>query len=216
VRILIVGAGGHGQVVADILLAQRAAGDAVEVVGYVDDDAALHGQERLGIRVLGPITAIARIEHDAIVVAVGDNVRRAHLHDRLGNLPRRFAVARHPTAVVGCGASVGDGTMVCTRAVVGCASAVGRGVILNTACTIDHHAQIGDFVHVAPGVHLGGDVSVGAGSLIGIGAVVLPGVSIGSRAVVGAGAVVTRDVPDCATVVGVPASRIGSPVAGAR
>jgi len=198
VKILIVGAGGHGQVVVDILLAQRAAGDAVDVVGYVDDDAALHGEERLGIRVVGPITAIARIEHDAIVVAVGDNVRRAHLHDRLGNLPQRFAVARHPTAVVGC------------------ASRVGRGVILNTACTIDHHARIGDFVHVAPGVHLGGDVSVGAGSLIGIGAVVLPGVSIGSRAVVGAGAVVTRDVPDCATVVGVPASRIGSPVAGAR
>ena len=64
-KILIVGAGGHGQVVADILLAQRAAGDAVDVVGYVDDDAALHGEERLGIRVVGPITAIARIEPPA-------------------------------------------------------------------------------------------------------------------------------------------------------
>ena len=219
-KILIVGAGGHGQVVVDILLAQRAAGDAVDVVGYVDDDAALHGEERLGIRVVGPITAIARIEHDAIVVAVGDNVRRAHLHDRTltptatRGRARRMAATTSPSGWAR--TSVGDGTMVCARAVVGCASRVGRGVILNTACTIDHHARIGDFVHVAPGVHLGGDVSVGAGSLIGIGAVVLPGVSIGSRAVVGAGAVVTRDVPDCATVVGVPASRIGSPVAGAR
>jgi len=215
-KVLVVGAGGHGQVVADILLAQRAAGAELEVVGYVDDDVRLHGQSRLGLRVLGPMTAIPRIQPDAVVVAVGDNVRRAHLYGRIAHSTVEFAIACHPTAVMGIDASVGDGSMVCARAVVGCASTVGRGVILNTACTIDHHARIGDFVHVAPGVHLGGDVSIATGALIGIGAVVLPGISIGSRAVVGAGAVVTRNVPDGTTVVGVPASRIGSRVAGAR
>jgi sugar O-acyltransferase (sialic acid O-acetyltransferase NeuD family) len=215
-KVLIVGAGGHGQVVADILRAQRTAGDDVEVIGYVDDDAMVHGQSRLGFRVLDAIAAIPDIAPDAVVVAIGDNVRRAHLHDRFAGAAVKLAIVRHPTAVIATGASVGDGSMICVRAVVGCASKIGRGVILNTACTIDHHAAIGDFVHVAPGVHLGGDVSVGAGALIGIGAVVLPGVSIGSRAVVGAGAVVTRDVPEGATVVGVPASRIGSRVAGAR
>jgi len=215
-KVLVVGAGGHGQVVADILRAQRAAGEDVDVVGYVDDDAKLHGQNRIGFRVLDSIAAAVQIAPDAVVVAIGDNAARARLHDRFERTGVRFAIARHPTGVIGSDASIGDGSMICVRAVVCCASRIGRGVILNTACTVDHHTDIGDFVHVAPGVHLGGDVKVGASALIGIGAVVLPGVSIGSRAVVGAGAVVTRDVPDGATVVGVPASRIGSRVAGAR
>ena len=41
--------------------------------------------------------------------------------------------------------------------------------------------------------------------MIGTGAVLLPGVTIGEGAMVGAGAVVTKDVPDYATVVGMPA-----------
>jgi len=216
VRVLIAGAGGHGQVVADILHAQRAAGDDLEVIGYADDDPALQGQERLGKRVLGPVAAIARIEHDALVVAVGDNRQHAQHYQGPGKGGECFGTACHPSALIASGATVGGGSVICARVVVGCESRVGRGAILNTACTIDHHARIDDFVHVAPGVHLGGDVSVGAGTLLGIGAVVLPGVSIGRGAVVGAGAVVTRDVADGATVVGVPAIRIGSRVAGAR
>ena len=43
---------------------------------------------------------------------------------------------------------------------------------------------------------------------IGAGAIILGGVTIGRGAVVGAGAVVTKDVPDGATVVGVPARRL--------
>jgi sugar O-acyltransferase (sialic acid O-acetyltransferase NeuD family) len=214
--VLIVGAGGHGQVVADILRAQRVAGDDLELIGYADDNPALQGRERLGKPVLGPVAAIARIEHDAVVVAVGDNAGRERLYESFAKAGVRLVVACHPSAVIASGATLGDGSMVCARVVVGCESRVGRGVILNTACTIDHHARIEDFVHVAPGVHLGGDVSVGARTLLGIGAVVLPGVSIGRGAVVGAGAVVTRNVADGATVVGVPAVRIGSPVAGAR
>ena len=211
-KVLIVGAGGHGQVVSDIFQAQRAAGEDLEVIGYVDDDPALHGLERLGKPVVGPLAAIPRIEHDALVVAVGDNARRAHLHERLAQAAARFATAQHPSALIAQGTVVGDGSMLCAGIVIGCACRLGRGVILNTACTIDHHAWVGDFVHVAPGVHVGGDVSVGAGALLGIGAVVLPGVSIGPGAVVGAGAVVTRNVADGATVVGVPAAPISRAV----
>lgn len=214
-KVLIVGAGGHGQVVSDIFQAQRAAGEDIEVIGYMDDDSALHGQERLGRPVLGPLASIPRIDHDAVVVAVGDNARRAHLHERLTQRAARFATAQHPSALIARGTVVGSGSVLCAGIVIGCMSWVGQGVILNTACTVDHHARVGDFVHVAPGVHLGGDVSVGAGVLIGIGAVVLPGVSIGSGAVVGAGAVVTRNVADGATVVGVPAAPISRTV-GAR
>jgi sugar O-acyltransferase (sialic acid O-acetyltransferase NeuD family) len=214
VKVLIVGAGGHGQVVADILQAQRTAGERVVVVGYVDDDDSLQQKLRLGIVVLGRIGAIPEIDHDALIVALGDNGRRAKLHERTSNPGVRFAIARHPSAIVASGATVGEGSMICARAVVGCESRIGRGVILNTACTVDHHASIGDFVHIAPGVHLGGEVSVGDEALVGLGAVVLPGLRIGSRAVVGAGAVVTRNVPAGATVTGVPANLISMRATG--
>jgi acetyltransferase-like isoleucine patch superfamily enzyme len=70
---------------------------------------------------------------------------------------------------------------------------------------VEHHCDIGDFAHLAPGVLLGGGVKVGAAAMLGLGAVVLPGLSIGSEAVVGAGAVVTRNVPPGAVVAGNPA-----------
>jgi sugar O-acyltransferase (sialic acid O-acetyltransferase NeuD family) len=214
-KILIVGAGGHGQVVADILQAQRVAGDDVDVIGFVDDDPELEGQHRMGRPILGNLADMTRIAHDAVVLAVGNNARRACLEQAMRRAGQRFASVRHPSAIIAAGTSVGDGSMICARVVVGCCSRVGRGVILNTACTVDHHARLDDFVHVAPGVHLGGDVSIGSRSLLGIGAIVLPGVSIGSGAVVGAGAVVTRDVAAGATVVGVPAVPIGVRMAGA-
>jgi sugar O-acyltransferase (sialic acid O-acetyltransferase NeuD family) len=213
VQVLIVGAGGHGEVVADILHVQRAASGALDVVGYVDDHPTLRNAERLAGRVLGAVRDIPNISFDALIVAVGDNTARARLVGLLNGVP--LATAIHPSAVIGGGSSIGEGSMICARAVVGCGSRVGRGVILNTASTIDHHARIGDFAHIAPGVHLGGAVTIGAGALVGIGAVVLPGLSIGAAAVVGAGAVVIRDVPDGVTVVGVPAVRL-SAAAGAR
>jgi UDP-2-acetamido-3-amino-2,3-dideoxy-glucuronate N-acetyltransferase len=48
-------------------------------------------------------------------------------------------------------------------------------------------------------VEVGDDVSIGSG------AVIMGGVTIGAHAAIGAGAVVTRDVPEGATVAGVPA-----------
>ena len=64
---------------------------------------------------------------------------------------------------------------------------------------------IGDFTTVAPGVKIAGDVTIGKRCLIGIGASVSNLLTIGDDVTVGAGAVVVNDVPDGATVKGIPA-----------
>ena len=87
--------------------------------------------------------------------------------------------------------------------------ALGRGVIVNTRASVDHDCRLADFVHIAPGATLSGDVQVGEGSLVGVGAVVVQGVRIGNGCLVAAGAVVVDDVPDGALVAGVPARRRG-------
>jgi sugar O-acyltransferase (sialic acid O-acetyltransferase NeuD family) len=204
-NIAIVGAGGHGQVVADILRARRLAGGDVRVVGYVDDRRMLHGKAFLDIRVLGPVNMLASLDIDGVIVAIGDNAARARLSRALEEAGLKLGTAIHPTAIVGSDVMVGEGSMISAGAIVTTGTLLGRGVILNTGCTVDHHTVLGDFVHIAPGVHMGGEVRIGEGALVGIGAVVLPRVAIAVRATVGAGAVVTRDVPEGVTVVGNPA-----------
>jgi len=207
-QVLIIGAGGHGQVVADILLRMRERDHVVEPVGYLDDNPSLAGQAFLGLPVLGTSSDIGELAHDAVVVAVGDNAIRRHLFDRLLQAGERLLTACHPEAVVAPDVAVGAGTMICAGAVVNPGSVIGSNVILNTSSSVDHHNRIGDHVHIAPGVHLGGEVTVDEGAMVGIGAMVTPRLRIGAGSLVAAGACVTRSVPPGETVVGVPARPI--------
>ena len=178
----------------------------VEVVGFLDDDATLHGKVLLGHPVLGPISNLGKTPHDSIVVAIGKNETRRKIAARLVEQGERLVAAVHPRAVLGTNVSVGAGAMICAGVVVNTASRIGSCAILNTGCTVDHHNVIGDYAHIAPGAHLGGDVTVGAGAFVCIGAAVASQRTVGAWSTVGAGAAVIRDVPDAVTVVGVPAA----------
>lgn len=204
-RILILGAGGHGQVVADILLRMAEGSGELTVAGYLDDNPRFVGQQFLGLSVLGCLADRTSVPHDALVVAVGDNHTRQRIAKELASQGERFAVACHPRAVIAPDVSIGPGSMVCGGVVINPGSVIGVHVILNTACTIDHHNRIGDCAHIAPGVHLGGDVQVGAGALVGIGATVMPQRSVGDWAVIGAGSLVTKDIRSHVTAAGIPA-----------
>jgi sugar O-acyltransferase (sialic acid O-acetyltransferase NeuD family) len=203
--ILIIGAGGHGQVIADVFRARRRSGLASSATAFLDDDPRCLGATLAGSRVLGSTGLLPSVQHDAVIVAIGDNRTRASVSVRLIAAGEVLAVAEHPRSIVAEDVAAGAGSMVCAGAVIGTGSLIGASAIVNTGATVDHHAAIGDYVHIAPGVHLGGEVRVGEGALIGIGAVVLPRVRIGAWSTVGAGAVVTADVPAGVTVVGVPA-----------
>jgi sugar O-acyltransferase (sialic acid O-acetyltransferase NeuD family) len=203
-KVLVFGAGGHAQVVADILRSQGLAGERICFVGYLDDRA---GELRssLGADLMGTLADCGVIDHDAVIIAIGRNAVRHKLFKQAADKGERFAVAKHPAATVASNVRLDPGTTVCAGAVINTMAVVGANTIVNTAASVDHHCDIGSHVHIAPGVRLGGEVKVGEGALIGIGAVVLPGKTIGAWAVVGAGAVVIADVPPGATVVGVPA-----------
>jgi sugar O-acyltransferase (sialic acid O-acetyltransferase NeuD family) len=203
--VLVLGAGGHGQVVADVLLCMHRAGDNIRILGFLDDDPRLVGGHCLELPIFGSIDSVTRIAHDAVIIGVGDNAARQRIYRAMKQLGERFAKAVHPKSVIASNVCIGEGTVICAGVVVNTGTTIGANSILNTACTVDHHNWIGDHVHIAPGAHLGGDVSVGDGVLVGIGAVVLPQRRIGEWAVIGAGAVVTKDVPPGTKVIGTPA-----------
>lgn len=204
-RVLIIGAGGHAQVVADILKCAHDAGAGGRPIGYLDDDPSLAGRTLLDLPVLGTLADILTVPHDALIVAIGDNATRHRVFDHLRQSGEHFAIAKHPGSVVASHVSIGEGTMICAGAIVNPGSVIGQNVILNTGCTVDHHNRIGNHVHIAPGANLGGEVDIGDGTVIGIGATVMPRCQVGEVVIVGAGACVTKSVPAGLTVVGVPA-----------
>ncbi len=204
-RILIIGAGGHGQVVADTLLQMQAAGTNVHPAGFLDDNLTLLEKEFLGLPVLGPVKSLSTIIHDAVIIAIGNNQTRRAMFQKLQKRGERFAIAQHPGAIIAPDIVVGPGCMIMAGVIINTASTIEKNVILNTACTVDHHCRIAAHTHIAPGSHLGGEVSIQDGVLIGIGSTIMPGRKVGSWAVVGAGSLVHDDVPDKATVAGVPA-----------
>lgn len=197
--VYIIGAGGHGQVVLDCA---REAGFAV--LGFLDDDKELIGKYIQGIRVIGPSNYAKEIEYP-VVVAIGDNRKRKLVIERLALKEERFATIIHPKAIIGSDVVIFSGSMILGGVVINTSTVIGKHTILNTSSSIDHHNEIGDFVHIAPGVHTGGYVDVGELSFIGLGASIINDVKIGKEVVIGAGSVVIRDIPDNVTVVGVPA-----------
>jgi len=204
-NVLIIGAGGHAQVVADILNLNLGINKRCRVVGYLDDDVKLHDKEIYGLPVIGSINKLEEIPHDGILVAIGDNGLRAEVFTKMIKQGEILINAVHPNTIIAANVKLGVGIVVCAGVVVNTGSEINNNVILNTGCTVDHHNNIREHVHLAPGCNLGGDVEIGEGTLIGIGAVVLPQTKVGKWSQVGAGAVVTENIKDNVIVIGVPA-----------
>ncbi|MDP3426024.1 MAG: acetyltransferase [Humidesulfovibrio sp.] len=204
-KIIVMGASGHGQVVADVLFQMWTKGREMEIVGFLDDDALLKGTKVMGLNVLGRLDELSAMPHDSIILGIGDNVVRARLYAELTGAGKRFVTAIHPSAVLAPDVVIGQGAVLCAGTVINTGGRVGENAILNTCASLDHHSVLEAHSHVAPGVHLAGNVRVGEGALVGIGSCAVPGVQIGAWSVVGAGTAVIRDVPERTTVGGVPA-----------
>src|SRR5262249_58040314 len=110
-----------------------------------------------------------------------------------------------PTAWVHPSVTIGAGTVIFAGAVIQPDATIGAHVIVNTRASIDHDCVLGDFVHVAPGVGLAGNVTLEEGAFLGIGAAAVPGSRVGAWATVGAGGVVIQPIAAGVTAVGVPA-----------
>jgi sugar O-acyltransferase (sialic acid O-acetyltransferase NeuD family) len=202
--LFVLGASGHGMVVCDMLGIR----EGVRVVGFVDDNPALHGALVLGLPVAAAVDEMVRRGARSVAMGIGNNAARRRLFSRMLELGLQPVTVIHPSAVISPHATIGRGTVVMANATINVGAEIGENAIVNTASSIDHHCVIGAHAHIAPGAILAGNVRVGEETLVGAGAVVIPGVSIGARCVVGAGAVVTSNVPDDATVAGVPARAI--------
>ena len=202
-RLIIIGASGHGKVVADIALKTERWNQIV----FLDDDERLEAS--LGLKVIGKSKdALDYIDNADIFVAIGNNAIREKFLFQLQNAGASIPVLMHNQAIIGQQVEIDEGTVVMAGTVINCCAKIGKGCIINTGANIDHDNIIEDYVHISPGVSLAGAVTVGQGTWIGIGSVVSNNIKITRGCKIGAGAVVIRDITEAGTYVGVPANRI--------
>jgi len=198
-KLIIIGAGGHGRVVAD-----NAMKNGYTDICFVDDHVT---GECMGYPIIGTIADIEKFDDgmNEFILGIGSNELRKKIVEA-HNV--KWASLIHPSAEVASNVTIGKGTVVMARAVINACAAIGNHCIINTTAIIEHDNTIEDYVHISPGVMLGGTVRVGMNSHLGIGAIVSNNVSICDHCVIGAGAVVIKDIEESGTYVGVPVRKI--------
>ena len=200
-QVIVIGASGHGKVVADIVLSCEDT-----LLGFLDDNETLTTEVE-GIPVLGKISNYREYPNAAFVIAIGNSAIREKIARQLDGVCWYTAI--HPTAVIShLNSQIGEGSVVMANAVINPSVHIGKHCIVNTASVVEHDNQIGDFVHISVGAKLGGAVCIGNRTWVGIGATISNNVSVCDHCMIGAGTVVIHDIKESGTYVGVPARKI--------
>ncbi len=198
-RLIIIGASGHGKVVADI----------ARLCGY-DDISFLDDKDNVtecnGYKVIGKTCDYQKYDCD-FLVAIGNSKIRKNIQQQLEKADKSIITLVHPNAVIGENVKIGKGTVAMAGAVINPSTQIGEGCIINTCASVDHDNVIGDFVHISVGAHLAGTVTVGDGTWIGIGTTVSNNISVCENCLIGAGAVVVDNLTESGTYIGVPARK---------
>ena len=197
-KLTIIGASGHGRVVAD-----AAAHCGYDVIEFLDDDESLSQCGKW--RVVGKSSKAAEIDN-ALFIAIGNAQVRKQMLERYAD--KHLVAIVHPDAVIAEGVSIGAGTVVMPGVVISPDVKIGNGCIINTSSSVDHDCLLENYVHISVGAHLSGAVHVGELTWIGAGATVSNNLNICEECIVGAGAVVIKDITESGTYVGVPVKRI--------
>ncbi|MBQ8868886.1 MAG: acetyltransferase [Oscillospiraceae bacterium] len=198
-QLVIIGASGHGKVVADIARKNN-----YENIVFLDDNDDL--SECGSYQVVGNVAQFANYDCD-MFVAIGNAEIRKKIQKQLEDASKSIVTLIHPNAVVGENVKIGKGTVVMAGAVINPYSSIGKGCIINTCASVDHDNMVADYAHISVGAHLAGSVVVGEATWIGAGATVINNINITDNCMIGAGAVVVKNITEKGVYKGVPAVR---------
>lgn len=198
-KLVIIGASGHGKVIADIAL-KVGYGEIV----FIDDDESL--ESCADFPVVGTSERIPKYMDWDFIVAIGNSKIRESFMNQITNY--HIATLVHPDAVIGRNVEIGRGTVIMAGAVINSYAIIGKGCIINTCASVDHDCSIGDFSHISVGAHICGTVNIGCLTWIGAGSTVSNNINICEGCLVGAGAVVVKDIKEKGTYIGIPAQKM--------
>lgn len=202
--LLIIGAGGHGEVVCDI----------AENVGqwksicFLDDNPNV--DKCLDYDVVGTINDLNKFSNmfDDFVIAIGDNTKRMVIYEKVKQLGLNIPSLIHPSAIVSRHSVIGKGSVIMANAVVNANTVIGEACIINTGCVIEHDCSIGCYVHISPKACITGTVYIDDLNWIGANSTIKNNVHIGKSNIIGAGSVVLKDIANNMILAGNPATVI--------
>ncbi len=204
-QLAILGASGHGKVVADAALLSS------------DWDSVVFFDDRYPDIKLNEIWPVIGDSSDlnnkpglfeGVVVAIGNNRVRQKKQKELQLAGCKIAIVKHPSAIVSPFSKLGVGTVVMAGAVINPFSSIGDACIINTNSVVEHDCILDDSVHICPGSFLAGGVKVGTDVSIGIGSSIKQLVTICENVVIGAGTVIVDDISESGTYVGTPSRKL--------
>lgn len=202
-KVVIIGAGGHAKVIADIVIKSQDT-----LLGFLDDNLEKGKKVICDYCVLGKISkCIALQEQDKyieFIIAIGNNSIRKDISNKY---KLNYYTAIHPSAQIGLETTMEEGTAIMANACINSSAKIGKHCIINTGAIIEHDNIIEDYVHISPQVALGGTIKVGENTHVGIGATVKNNLEICKNCTIGAGAVVVKNIEGEGTYVGVPAKK---------
>ncbi len=197
-RLVIIGASGHGKVVADIAMSCG-----YKNIVFLDDNPDIKNCGKYPV--IGGCSRVQSISGD-VVVAIGNPTIRRNIQESIEQ--ERLVTLIHPKTSIAEDVSIERGTVVMAGAVINPGSTIGKGCIVNTCASVDHDCRLGDYVHIAVGAHVAGSVEIGESAWIGAGATVSNNIRICGKCMIGAGTVVVKDVEEAGVYIGVPAKRM--------
>ena len=202
-RIAIMGASGHGKVVADIAIS-----NGYDEIIFVDANPKIKTLGEYQVMLEDDFMAQFSADTQDVFVGIGNAKIRRKLQEKLEGMGANVVTLVHPKATVAYDVHIGKGTAVMAGAVINPGTTIGAGCIINTSSSVDHDNVIGDYAHISVGAHTAGTVQVGDNTWLGIGAVISNNINVTSDVTIGAGAVVVKDITEPGTFVGVPAKKI--------
>lgn len=202
-KLLIIGAGGHGKVAADIAEKMNRWSE----ICFLDDNQIY--KEIIGKKVIDEVKNFKKYADDFdMFVAIGNNALRKKIHSDISEFDSNIVSLIHPSAIISNYATIKKGVLISPGACINSDTIIGEGSIINTLSSVDHDSIIESFVHLSPGAKLGGNVRIGSGTWIGMNTSVINGINITSNCIIGAGSTVVKDISKVGTYVGLPARRL--------
>ena len=162
-RLIILGAGGHGQVVADIARQIKR----YEQVQFLDDCAE-------GVEIVGKCDDYLEFknENTEMYPAFGNNEVRIQWENKMIKSGIKLAKVIHPLAYVSPQAEIANGCVVMPYAIVNTGTKIKKACIINIGSIIDHDCILEEGCHLAPGAIVKGENHLPKGTKVDSGEVI--------------------------------------------